>query len=265
VSVAEAAAAQDAPGKIIAFPGQAVESAPAFGSTAWYAQFRAEFVRLKGMSVYERMREKDAQTRIRRQQEAEQLLKVWTWVAVHLGIYRIMGVWAAEFWRDPDTNEPRLDTGILRKTQASAVEPLAIDHLRQQAEAWESAQGRDYLTPFEARCLALEREYMQGCQTADFRRRWGDRFAARQYRMVWKVDQREEEFEENEVDPTGCYAWIVHRLASDPKARVFVAPHEVKAAIVSGGRVYTLLEALGRELKPEVREMVQENRYRLAS
>lgn len=190
----------------------------------------------------------------------------WAWVLVNVGIYRILDIWGADAWRDPDTGEPRRGHGILTRVQSSDVEPAAINNLRQQAEAWASAKGRDFITPFEKRCLDLEAEYMQGCQTDAFRKRWGDRYAARKYRMQWVVDQREITFEENEIDAGPCHAWVAMRLATDKRARVFVAPHEVKAAIVGAARVYTLLATLGQEPEPEVRDIeLDENRYQLAS
>jgi hypothetical protein len=244
VSVAEAAA-QDAPGKIIAVDfgaGQADEAPPAFGSAAWYAKFRAEYVRLKGMSIYERMAEKDARRRVEREAERAAArhgnVPIWAWYQRHVGIYQTIHVWKAERYTDPDPDQwgahkIRYTPGALVRVKEYAVEPAAIEALDAEAEVWLAADGRTWLWSDEHRALQLEKRYLREATDKEKSHKYG--------RFAQSVERRGG----GPVAETLLRGWIAEQMGTTPKM--------VKWLLLCAENVYALRAALGVDTEPVVR------------
>lgn len=225
--------------------GAEVEEAPkpAFGSAAWYAAFRAEFVRLKSMSVYERMAEKDEQTAARRRMEqradVHDGVPVWAWYQRNIGILQTIHVWKAERFQDPDEARKgitriRYTGGLLRRVREYQIEPAALECIDQEAMIWTSARGRTWLWSDEHRALNLEKRYLRDCGTRAFAARFGafaqtDLAVSRGGPVRMKVKAR----------------WIAQEMG--------VTPERVEHLLTGVSNVYELRALLDMDDVPEVR------------
>lgn len=201
--MAEAAAAQDAPGKIIAFPEQAVESVPAFGSAAWYTQFRAEFVRLKGMSVYERMAEKDAR-RSKPVVPTVDGVPVWAHAAYRPKWYDAEG----RVRRGRSALRETASTGEFDKHRMFGTEIGTLRVVERQADVWVESKGRAVLTEREYEALMHEREYLLSFQNhADRRGRTvAQRFAQTHQRWIASLGAKVI------LDPLHAVDYVAYRM-----------------------------------------------------
>lgn len=223
--------------KIIAFP-TAEPVGPAFGSAAWYAQFRAEYVRLKSLSIYERMAEKDAakkaEREAQRRADMHEGVPIWAWYQRKIGIYQTIHVWKAERYKDPDPGSDKWYTssGLLERTKTFAIEPAALERIDEESMVWTSARGRTYLWSDEQRALALERRYLRECTTRSFAAKY-DAFAQTHHESGGPVGTKLK------------YAWIARQMDSSPDA----VEHLLNGATL----VYELRALLDMDETPPVR------------
>lgn len=213
--------------------GAAVEEAPkpAFGSAAWYAGFRAEFVRLKSMSVYERMAERDEQTAARRQlaQQADKHdgVPVWAWYQKHVGIAQTIHVWQAETRYDRDKGRVLVGDGLLERVRGYAVEPLALANIEAESAVWCASGGRTWLYSDEHRALSLEKRYL------------------RDNGRLGKWAQSAERRKGGPVAETLLLGWVAEQMGTSAK--------RVKHLLQSAERVYALRAQIGVDGEPVVR------------
>lgn len=217
-------------------------AAPAFGSAAWYAGFRAEFVRLKSMSVYERMAEKDAAREAERLAEKaaarHEGVPIWAWYQRNVGIYQTIHVWQAERYTDPEPDEwgnhrVRYTPGALVRVKEFKVEPAAIEALDGEAEVWLAAKGRTWLWSDEHRALQLEKKYLREATDPDKSHRYG------------KYAQCIERRGGGPVAETLLRGWIAEQMGKTPKI--------VKWLLLCAENVYALRALLEIDDEPSVR------------
>lgn len=213
--------------------GAEVEEAPkpAFGSAAWYAAFRAEFVRLKSMSVYERMAEKDEQTAARRQMQRKAdmhgSVPIWAWYQRHWGITQTIHIWQAETRYDRDRGRTLVGDGLLERVRGYAVEPAALANIEAESAIWCATGGRTWLTSDEHRALILEKRYL------------------RDNGRLGKWAQCVERRKGGPVAETLLLGWVGEQMGRSAK--------QVKHLLQSVEHVYALRAQIGVDGEPAVR------------
>lgn len=219
--------------------GAEVEEAPkpAFGSAAWYAAFRAEFVRLKSMSVYERMAERDEQTAARRQlaQQADKhgSVPIWAWYQRHWGITQTIHIWQAQAHYDADKGRVLVGSGLLERVREYQVEPAAIAAIEGEASVWLLSGGRTWLYSAEHRACVLEKRYMREATQPGKADKFG--------RWAQSVERRRG----GPLAESLMRGWIAEQMGTSAK--------RVKQLLQSASHVYALRAQIGVDGEPSVR------------
>jgi hypothetical protein len=154
-----------------------------------YKTFRAEFVRRKRQSSYQRVNENGAKAQAAMIAEAstrvnEDGVPNWAEYQDKPGIMNTVHVWKAERFHDPNTmlcdeqgirietsGRVRYTYGLLEQVKNiyDNIEPDAIACIDSESKTWVSAQGRTYLTSEEFRILNLSKRYLAEGDHFDFK------------------------------------------------------------------------------------------------
>jgi hypothetical protein len=169
-----------------------------------YAAFRAEFVRLKQQTSYQRANEKAEQAKKERVVESVDGVPVWALYQFALGIAATIHAWQWERYHDPTATAHhvtliRYTYGLLERVRAYQVEPEALASIDAQALVWCASQGRTWLWQDEHRAVNLDRRYMRECDTFKFKAKYpsfepkyrSDGRMIERIRLAWVARQME--------------------------------------------------------------------------
>lgn len=209
-----------------------------------YAAFRAEFIRRKRMTSYQRANEDGerarAETRASVPPPTAEGVPFWAEYQIEPGIMNTVHIWQAERYCDPDTGIVRYTNGVLEQVRNiySAVEADAINCIEHQALVWKLARGRTTLTPQEHRIHALSVRYLRECDT-----------------FVFQAKNRGFEpcyYPNGELVEKIMHGWI-------GKVTGFT-PSYIEELLIIVENVYALRAVLGMDEAPEVRVQVAARR-----
>jgi hypothetical protein len=154
-----------------------------------YPAFRAEYLRRKKMSSFERVKEDADRAHEQALADAAALVNVdgiphWAEYQDAPGIMNTVHMWQAERFHDPNTmlcdergirievsGLVRYSNGLLERVKNiySIIETYAIASIEGQSRIWVDARGRTYLTSEEFKLLNLSKRYMAEGDTFNFR------------------------------------------------------------------------------------------------
>lgn len=162
-------------------------------------------------SVFEAIRIRGEMEKARRQDAVDSA--PWRWIAARVGIKRMLAIWGAERWTEkidhPEfgaSTRIRVGVGMLDRVQSMPCEDAALARIHEQAVLYGKV-GRLTISALEDRVLRLEREYLQRCQTDEFRRYWPT-YAQGRYVVKWQADPKETIMEENTMDERKVVGWV---------------------------------------------------------
>lgn len=154
-----------------------------------YPSYRAEFVRRKKLSTYQRIREDADRAHEAAQADAAALVNEhgvphWAEYQDAPGIMNTVHTWKAERFHDPNTmmcnerglrieasGKVRYTDGLLQQVRNiyNGIEPDAVSCIESESQTWMSAEGRTFLTPEEFRIHNLAIRYLAESDTFKFR------------------------------------------------------------------------------------------------
>lgn len=203
---------------------------PAKQRTFDYQAFRAEFVRRKRQTSYQRVHEDAA-----KQPKPEPLISAegkphWAEFQIEPGIANLIHCWQAERYTDPDDGLIRYTQGALELVRHPVVEPFALDVIENEAQLLRATNGRTFLTTEEYRILNLSKRYLAESDAQLFRHKY--------YGFEPKYRR------DGSLIESLMFGWIA-------KATGYT-PAYVEMLLIAAENVYRMRATLGMESAPEV-------------
>jgi hypothetical protein len=207
-----------------------------------YASFRAEFVRRKRLTRYQRVIEDadkaHAEALVDNAAREDGGRPHWASVQEAPGIASIIHEWQAERFEDPNNGRIRYTQGVLETVRHPVVEPHALAAIEHLAKLWQVERGRTFLTPDEFRVLNLSKRYLHECD----RHEWKAKNSG--FEPVYRKD--------GSLVEKIMFSWVSRMTG--------FAVSYVETLLISCENVYHMRAAIGMDGLPEVRLVVPRTR-----
>lgn len=207
-----------------------------------YPSYRAEFVRRKKLSTYQRIREDADRAHEAAQADAAALESneqpFWSSVQIDPGVMNIIHEWQRERYIDPEDGQVRYTQSALDLVRHPVVEPYAIAAIEHKAKLWQVERGRTFLTPEEFRVLNLSKQYLTHCDRHEFRAKNSG------FEPIYRKD--------GSLVEKVIHRWVSHKTG-------FAISH-IETLLIGCENVYSMRAAIGMEGQPDVRLVVPRTR-----